>query len=199
MALAVASDMATHISLCSVPVFFSTSEGQTRRIADRIASVFRQEGLDSRPYDMASLAHATVDWSGVRAAVAGASIHAGRHQKAAHAFVSANASHLNSVPSTFFSVSLAAASQNRTEVLKAQELAQGFPGACAWRPQAVVSLAGRLAYTRYGFITRLLMKKIARKEGAPTDTSQDYEFTNWERVEALAHALAARVRTRAAA
>lgn len=199
MRLAVGIDMATDISLCAVPVFFATGEGQTRRIADRVTSILRQEGLDSRPYDMSSLAGATLDWSGMRAAVVGASIHVGRHQKAAHAFVSANAGHLNAVPSTFFSVSLAAASQNRAEVLKAQELAEGFPTACRWHPQAVVSLAGRLAYTQYGFITRLLMKRIARKEGAPTDTTRDYEFTSWERVDTLARELAAQVRTRAAA
>ena len=191
--------MTTHTSLCAVPVFFATSEGQARRIADRFASILRQEGLDSRPYDMTSLAHATLDWSGVRAAVVGASLHVGRHQPAAYAFVSANAGRLNAVPSIFFSVSLAAASQHPEEVRKAQELADGFPAACHWKPRAVASVAGRLAYTQYGFITRLLMKRMARKEGAPTDTSRDYEYTDWATVESLARELAARVKARAAA
>ena len=199
MRLAITIGMATNLSLCAVPVFFASSEGQTRRIADRIATLLQREGLDSRPYDMASLGHATLDWSGVRAAVVGASIHVGRHQPAAHAFVSAHVGHLNATPSAFFSVSLAAASQNREEVHKAQELADNFPPACHWHPQTVASLAGRLAYTQYGFFTRLAMKRIARKEGAPTDTSRDYEFTNWDQVDALARELVALVKARLAA
>ena len=148
---------------------------------------------------MTSLAHATLDWSGVRAAVVGASLHVGRHQPAAYAFVSANAGRLNAVPSIFFSVSLAAASQHPEEVRKAQELADAFPATCHWKPRAVASVAGRLAYTQYGFFTRLLMKRMARKEGAPTDTSRDYEYTDWATVESLARELAARVKARAAA
>jgi menaquinone-dependent protoporphyrinogen oxidase len=30
------------------------------------------------------------------------------------------------------------------------------------------------------------MKRIARKQGGPTDTSRDYEFTNWDDVARLA-------------
>jgi menaquinone-dependent protoporphyrinogen IX oxidase len=43
------------------------------------------------------------------------------------------------------------------------------------------------------------MKRIARKEGAPTDTSRDYEFTDWTRVDALAHDFGAMAKMRAAA
>jgi menaquinone-dependent protoporphyrinogen oxidase len=40
-------------------------------------------------------------------------------------------------------------------------------------------VAGALAYSRYNFIIRFVMKQIARKAGAPTDTSRDYELTDW--------------------
>ena len=35
-----------------------------------------------------------------------------------------------------------------------------------------------------------MMKRIARKEGAPTDTSRDYELTDWTEVERLAREFA---------
>ena len=38
-------------------------------------------------------------------------------------------------------------------------------------------------------IGRQVMTQIARKERAPTDTSHDYEFTDWEKVEHLARAV----------
>src|SRR3954469_21481486 len=98
--------MATSLTLCTVPVFFATSEGQTRRIADRFASVLRGEGVDSSPYEIGTLDGVTLDWSRVRGAIVGASVHVGKHQREAHAFASAQGSRLNAVPSLFYSVSL---------------------------------------------------------------------------------------------
>ena len=68
----------------------------------------------------------------------------------------------------------------------AQHLAEKFPIALGWHPDRVACFAGRLAYTQYGFVKRLVMQWISRKEGAPTDTSRDYEFTNWGDVDQLA-------------
>jgi menaquinone-dependent protoporphyrinogen oxidase len=184
--------------ICEVPVFFATSEGQTCRIARRIASVLHDLGLESCSIDVAGPNASNIDWTHVRGAFVGASLHAGKHQKAAQRFVSAHAVDLTSVPSAFFSVSLSAASKNAKEVEAAEKLAKAFPAACGWMPSRIVSVAGRLAYREYGFFIRWVMKRIARKEGAPTDTSRDYELTNWEDVEALARDMARRIHTRAA-
>jgi menaquinone-dependent protoporphyrinogen oxidase len=184
--------------ICEVPVFFATSEGQTRRIARRIASVLHDLGLESCAIDMAGPNAAAVDWTHVRGALVGASIHAGKHQKAAQRFVRGHAADLTSVPSAFFSVSLSAASKNATEVEAADNLAKAFPAACGWTPVRVASVAGRLAYREYGFFIRWVMKRIARKEGAPTDTSRDYDLTNWAEVDKLARDMARRIHARAA-
>jgi menaquinone-dependent protoporphyrinogen oxidase len=171
---------------CEVPVFYASSEGQTRRIATRLAYVLRMRGVDSVAIDLASAAAHHVDWSRVRASVVGASIHGGRHQRAATAFVRESAFQLNARPSVFFSVSLSAGSKQAREVEAARHLAEAFPMALGWYPDRVVCFAGRLAYTQYGFLKRFVLKQIARKEGAPTDTSRDYEFTNWNDVDRLA-------------
>jgi menaquinone-dependent protoporphyrinogen oxidase len=191
--------MATALILPTVPVFFATSEGQTRRIAERMAGVLREDGVDSAAIDVAGLEHATVNWAAVRAAIVGAPLHAGKHQRAATTFVAARVTQLNAIPSAFFSVSLSAASQHPEEVQKAQQLADAFPAARGWRPHVVASFGGRLAYSQYNLIVRFVMKRIAGKEGAPTDTSRDYEFTDWSRVDALAHNVAATVKAAAAA
>jgi menaquinone-dependent protoporphyrinogen oxidase len=181
-----------------VPVFFATSEGQTCRIARRIASALNDLGLESCVIDVAGPNASAIDWTHVRGAFVGASLHAGKHQKAAKRFVSAHAVDLTSVPSAFFSVSLSAASKNAKEVEAAEHLAKAFPVACGWMPARIVSVAGRLAYREYGFFIRWVMKRIAKKEGAPTDTSRDYELTNWEDVDALVRDMARRIHTRAA-
>jgi menaquinone-dependent protoporphyrinogen oxidase len=184
--------------ICEVPVFFATGEGQTRRIARRICTVLRDLGLESCAIDVTGSFAADIDWTRVRGALVGASIHAGKHQKTAERFVKAHAAALSDIPSAFFSVSLSAASKNVTEVEAAEHLAKAFPVACGWAPARIASIAGRLAYREYGFFIRWVMKRIAKKEGAPTDTSRDYELTNWEEVDALARDIARRIHTRAA-
>ena len=45
-------------------------------------------------------------------------------------------------------------------------------------------------YSKYNFLTRFIMKRIARKTGRPTDTSRDYEYTDWSRLDRLAEEFA---------
>ena len=54
-----------------------------------------------------------------------------------------------------------------------------FTHQTGWRPAHALPVAGALPYSRYNFVIRLVMKRIARKAGGPTDTSHDYEFTDW--------------------
>ena len=184
---------------CEVPVFYATTEGQTRRIAERLAEALHGHGFDSRAVDVATRQAAAVDWTHVSGALVGASLHVGGHQRAARRFVREHAGALNGVPSAFFSVSLSAASRNPAEVEEAARIAEWLPASQGWTPAIVASIAGRLAYLEYGFLKRLVIKKIARKEGASTDTSRDWEYTDWAQVDSLAADLAERIRAQAAA
>lgn len=171
---------------CEIPVFYATTEGQTRRIAERLVAIFCDHGFTSRALDVASANADYVDWPRVRAALVGASLHAHRHQRAAASFVREHAHDLNAHPSAFFSVSLATTSPNPAEREEASQIASKFAERGGWCPDEIVCMAGRLAYTEYGFLTRLIMKRIARRHGMPTDTSRDYEFTSRDDVIRLA-------------
>jgi menaquinone-dependent protoporphyrinogen oxidase len=174
------------IVTCDIPVFYATSEGQTRRIAERLVAIFRDRGFSSRAIDVASAEARNVEWRRVQAALVGASLHGHRHQRTARAFVDELEPELNVLPSVFFSVSLAAASEDATERADAARLARDFVETAEWDATEVVCLAGRLAYTKYGWLTRFMMSRIARRRGQPADTSRDYEFTNWDEVSRLA-------------
>ncbi len=58
-----------------------------------------------------------------------------------------------------------------------------FVAETGWAPAHVLPVAGALAYSRYNFLIRFVLKRIARANGAPTDTSRDYEFTDWQAVD----------------
>jgi len=176
-----------------IPVFYATSEGQTRRIAERLVAIFRENGFTSRAVDVASSEANSVDWRRAQAAVVGASLHAHKHQRSARTFVDEHASDLNVRPSAFFSVSLAAASESADEREDAARIAREFAEAAEWHPGEIVCLAGRLAYTQYGWLTRFIMKRIARRHGNQTDTTRDYEFTNWDAVARMADGVVRRI------
>lgn len=176
-----------------VPVFYATSEGQTRRIAQRLAAALQARGVQSAPVDLGQAEESGLDWSTIAGAVVGASVHIGKHQTSAVRFAAKYARELGTRPSAFFSVSMAEASKNPRDVDAARAIAEQFGQRAGWTPDLVVSLAGRLAYSQYGWLTRFVMKRIARKEGGPTDTSRDYEFTDWAAVDRLAAALATRI------
>jgi menaquinone-dependent protoporphyrinogen oxidase len=172
--------------MCDIPIFYATTEGQTRRIADRLALLLRGRGFSSAVIDVASPEANTIDWEHVRGAFLGASLHGGKHQASAVAFASAHAADLNACPSTFFSVSLSAASTHAKELQAARNIAEAFATKTRWHPRRIACIPGRLAYTQYGFFKRLLMKMIAKREHASTDTSRDHEYTDWGAVEQLA-------------
>jgi menaquinone-dependent protoporphyrinogen oxidase len=46
-------------------------------------------------------------------------------------------------------------------------------------PPRVKPVAGALLSTKYNFLIRFVMRRIAKKAGAETDTSRDYEYTDW--------------------
>lgn len=183
--------------MVTVPVFYATSEGQTRRIAQRLAAALHARGLESAPVDLQQGEEAGIDWSLVEGVVLGASIHLGKHQRPAIQFAEKFARQLGDRPSAFFSVSMSEASKNARDVAAAHALAQGFVDRARWRPDFLVPLAGALVYSKYGWLTRLVMRWISHREGGPTDTSRDYEFTDWTAVDRLAEQLAARIHTQA--
>ena len=179
--------------MSELPVFFATTDGQTRSIAEAFAAHARFLGVDSHAIDLASPQAARVSWFRVRGVVMAASVHAGAHQPEAEAFVRRHLAELNVRPSMFLSVSLSICSRLPDEVASARRIAAAFPEHLGWKPAQVVCVAGRLAYTRYGLLKRFVMRRIAVKAGGPADTSRDHEMTDWDQVRAAADDLVRRL------
>jgi menaquinone-dependent protoporphyrinogen oxidase len=180
--------------MCELPVFYATTEGQTRRIAERLAGRLRDHGFEARAIEIGSAECDVLEWSRIAGVAICASLHRQTHQAKAVSFARAHATDLARLPSLFVSVSLSIASKNRAEVEAARQCADQFATATGWRPSRMACVAGRLAYTQYGWLTRRMMRSIARKEGASTDTTTDHEYTDWTQVRDLADAFAADIR-----
>jgi len=163
-------------------IVYATSYGQTARIARRMADLLMASGeavtlvnACNHPRDF----HAG-EFDGV---IVGGSIIAGRHHKALVRFVRAHRTLLNAIPSVFFSVSGSAASPLETERAKARQCVDQFLDTAGWQPVLTETIGGAMAYTKYNPFLRWFMKRASKAAGGPTDTSRDYEMTDWSRVE----------------
>ncbi|OVE85021.1 flavodoxin domain-containing protein [Natronolimnobius baerhuensis] len=176
-----------------VLVASGSSEGQTTTIAERIGDVLAEEGHEPT---LVHLKHPPADlnvesYDGV---IIGASIHAGTHQRYVTAFVREHRAVLNRLPTAFYSVSLTAASADPESQATARELLEEFLEETEWDPDVTLPVAGALRYSQYGLLKRVVMRRIAGKESGDTDTSRDYEYTNWDDVAMFARQFSALVR-----
>jgi menaquinone-dependent protoporphyrinogen oxidase len=110
----------------------------------------------------------------------------GEHQDAIGAFAREHRDGLAARPSAFFQVCLSSASDDAERRAEATGYLDAFAEKTAWQPDTVASFAGALRFSEYGFLKRLMMKKIAAEATGDTDTSRDYEYTDWEAVDRFA-------------
>lgn len=167
--------------MAAILTIYGTGEGQTEKVADRIADGLRELGHTVETFDVKGLP-GDLDIASYDAVLVGASIHVGRPQKAIKRFVRAHREDLSTRPSGFFQVSLTAAIDDETHHAEAMGSVDDLIEDTGWHPDRVAVFGGALRYSEYGFITRSLMKSIAKTQTGDTDTSRDYEYTDWNEV-----------------
>jgi menaquinone-dependent protoporphyrinogen oxidase len=179
--------------MARVLIVYGTAYGQTERIAHEIARVLRESEHevslargDQLPSGMTPDAYDGV--------VVGASVLLGRHQRYIESFARAWAPRLNVLPSAFVSVCGAMVGPAPEAERAARAYRERFLEATGWHPAIARSFAGGLAYTRYRPWVRWMMKMIGRRTGRPTDTSRDYDLTDWSAVTQFAREFAGLLR-----
>ena len=162
-----------------VLIVYGTTEGHTRKIARFMEDVLQDAG------HKASIADATEEPPNPKdydAIIIGGSIHIHKYQSAVTHYIAKHVAVLNKMPGAFISVCLAVASGIDEEHREAEKITNDFLTQTGWKPLLTAQVAGALKYTQYDYFKRLIMKMIAKREGRATDTSQDYEYTNWDAV-----------------
>ena len=186
-------------------VFYATREGQARRVAERVAADLRTQGLDVDLFDVRTV-HDRISWQAYRTIFLVASVHLGRHEREMRRFVTKYRHELEATGAALLSLSLSQAGaqdqaappdRRRQACADVRRMINAFG---RYRLDAGAYAPGRgtrCAYTKYNFFVKLAMKQIARHNGASTDTSRDWEFTDWQAVDGfvrfvLEHAALAR-------
>jgi menaquinone-dependent protoporphyrinogen oxidase len=164
-------------------VVFCASEGRTAKITYRIADVVPVSDIEAEVCEVAQLERKrpTTDFDGV---IIGGSLHGGKHSPRLSRFVADYLAELNTQHSGFFSVSLSAAGNEEQQ--DAERCLQQFLDNTLWQPSMRAIFASALLYSEYGFFKRWLMNCIVTRAGGETDTSTNYEYTDWNSVETFA-------------
>ncbi|HEX7831005.1 MAG TPA: flavodoxin domain-containing protein [Thermoanaerobaculia bacterium] len=166
-----------------IALIYASRHGHVRAIAEHLASVAAVRRVDCVMIDVKQARLDVLD--DYDAALIAGSVHFGRHAGPLRRFVTRNLSRLSSMPSAFVSVSGSAASLEGR--VQAEEYIDAFVRVTRWTPDLRVSVAGAVLYTKYGFLTRLMMKFASRTAGRDTDTTRDVVYTNWIEVEQFMH------------
>jgi menaquinone-dependent protoporphyrinogen oxidase len=157
-------------------VVYGTTDGHTAKVAGAISETLHRTGAVVDVHTADDPAPAP---DGYDAIVVAASVHAGHYQKPVEKWVRAHAAALSRKPAAFVSVCLGVLQHDEQVQRDLQAILDRFLQATGWRPTVVKFVAGALPYTHYGWLRRLVMRRIVAKAGGDTDTSRDFEYTDW--------------------
>ena len=159
-------------------IVYGTTDGQTAKIAGRIAESAVAQGLEAELIDSNQIP-ADFSMQGFDGVLVGSPLRRRHYATSVDAFIREHKSELESRPSAFFSVSLGDASYFSSWMDTA---VQGFLKETGWQPTTIGRFGGALKYTIYDFWTRFFMGLFGWIMGYPTDTSRDHELTDWDEV-----------------
>jgi len=110
-------------------------------------------------------------------------------------WVRTHAATLNRLPTAFLSVCLAVLEKSDKTKRELAGIIARFFARTGWRPPIAKPIAGAVLYTRYGWLKRVMMKRIVSKAGGGTDTTRDYEYTDWNDLRVFAEGFARQLTT----
>ena len=171
--------------MATIAIAYATRKGQTLKIAERLAATIRAAGHHAELLDTDRTAR-PLHLEQVDAVIVAAPIHGGKYPRSIVRFVRAQRAQLTRVPTAFCSIGLAVASRTANGRAQTQTIVDTFQRETGWRPRRTELVAGALKYTKYNFVIRFVMRRIAAANGGDVDTSRDYEYTDWDALDRFA-------------
>ena len=160
-----------------VLIVYATTEGQTQKIAEKIAGQIRELGHD---VDLVDLGHKRkgLNPDDFDAAIVAASVHQKTHQEEIEIFATASREILGTKRTMFLSVSLSAAfGEGHAE---AQACIAKFIAQTGWTPNISLPVAGALRNESYDYFQQQILEHEVLKNRNLGSLSRDHEFTDWE-------------------
>ena len=164
-------------------VIYSTTDGQTKKICEKIVSSVHKENS----YEIYSLEKVfKIDLDCYDKIIIGASIRYGKHKPQLYEFIKKNKKILEKKFTAFFTVNVVARKENKNTP-NTNPYMKKFLNLSSWQPNELSVFAGKIDYPKYSFFDRQIIRLIMYITKGPTDTSNTYEFTDWDEVEKFAN------------
>jgi menaquinone-dependent protoporphyrinogen oxidase len=176
----------------NILIVYATREGQTEKVAAQVQQYLENANHRVRlvnAQDRAALD--AIDLQAFDQLIFGASMHAGGLEKEIVSFINTHQDEIRAKERSFFLVLLSAATKDKgRREASLQEAANRMVEKLRVTFEDTEMIAGALMYSKYPLPVRWIMKRIARQTGEATDTSKDYEYTDWQQVKQYAMRLA---------
>ncbi len=175
-----------------ITVFYATRDGQSERIALRVAARLGDSGATTTVHLLTRRQQPAIDARSC-AIVAILAVRYGRVLPEAAEFLTDCASREHGPPLALAVVSLVARDTSRrtpqTNPYLRKTLAR-----YRLQPALATAFGGRLNYPKYGFIDKQMIRLIMAMTGGVTDGRSDIDYTDWAQVDDFAAAIVALAR-----
>jgi menaquinone-dependent protoporphyrinogen oxidase len=161
-----------------IVIIYSTTDGQTLNICQRIAEHVEKSGFKADVIEISSFNGTISHYSKL---VIGASIRYGKHNKKVTEFIQKHRNDLEQIETAFFSVNLVARKGDKN-TFDTNPYVVKFFNRLDWKPKMIDVFAGRLDYGAYSFFDKLMIKLIMKITKGPTKSDKPIEYTDWDRV-----------------
>ena len=140
-------------------LFYATRDGQSRRIAERIAGRLIERGINALPHDLAAALPTRQKLSEARLVVVVAAVRYGRHLPEAEQFLTTYRALRAPPPLVFLSVNLTARKPGKNTA-EGNVYLRKLIARHRLTPALALAIAGRLEYPRYGWLDRQAIRFI---------------------------------------
>ena len=166
-------------------VLYSSRNGQTKKIIDAMQGEF-----SGYQVELADL-HGPVrkNLSKYDKVLIGASVRYGNFHPDLFHFIDIHSEQLAAADASFFCVCLTARKPEKANPSNNAYIKK-FLVKSRWRPRTIGVFAGALQYSQYNWWQTRIIQLIMKITGGSTDTSQDVEFTDWDKVQEFAQRIA---------
>lgn len=161
---------------------YSTREGHTKKVLKFIGD---QTGQTYEFFNLHELPQ--LDFSSYEKILIGASIHYGRLDKKLYQFIANHQELLANHKAAFVCINLTARKEDQLkDTPEGSPYVKTFLKKSVWQPALIGVFAGALKYPQYGWFDKFMIRLIMKMTQGETDTSKEFEFTNWNKVEKFA-------------
>ena len=170
-------------------VFYATRDGQSRRIAERIAERLAEWEIDTLPKDLGVLQPSQSCLESAGLVVIVAAIRYGKLLPEARDFLAAYQK-LETKPKLVFLVVNLSSRKPGKETPKGSVYIRKAMKQYKLAPAFARAIPGRLDYRRYTWRDKQLIRFIMFLTGGPTDPKTSIEYTPWDVVDDIANKIA---------